>query len=124
LVKPQHQTQRICLSTDLKERGLGVRYQLKRSEQLYSAFAIRYQQVVYSYINSCAHLGIELDWTPGYLFDQDGRYLICSTHGALFEPESGFCVAGPCIGKSLTPVAVSEKDNAILLLHEERLVTN
>lgn len=124
MVDPQHQSRRICLGADLPERGLGVRYQLRRGDQLYLAFVIRYHQKVYSYLNSCAHLSIELDWTPGHLFDLDARYLICSTHGALFEPESGLCVAGPCIGKSLTPVAVGEIDNVVLLLHEDRLVTN
>jgi len=40
----------------------------------------------------------ELDWQPGEFFDIAGVYLVCSTHGAIFEPNSGLCVAGPCRG--------------------------
>ena len=33
--------------------------------------------------------------------DRDGQRLVCSSHGALFDPASGACVAGPCTGDSL-----------------------
>jgi nitrite reductase/ring-hydroxylating ferredoxin subunit len=29
-------------------------------------------------------------------------------HGALFEPDSGFCIHGPCLGKSLTALPLAE----------------
>ena len=58
---------------------------------------------------------IELDWQEGKFFDLSGLYLICSTHGAMYSPESGRCLGGRCNGKGLTPLAVSEHDGNIYL---------
>ena len=59
------------------------------------AFVIRYDGTVYAYVNRCAHVSVELDWIEGEFFDLTGLYLICSTHGATYLPESGRCVARP-----------------------------
>jgi nitrite reductase/ring-hydroxylating ferredoxin subunit len=32
---------------------------------------------------------------------EDGRYLMCYTHGALYEFGTGLCVEGPCKGEAL-----------------------
>jgi len=40
-------------------------------------------------------------------FTEDGRALICSTHGALYEPLSGRCTAGPCVGDHLTALPLA-----------------
>lgn len=59
-----------------------------------------------AWLNICPHAGRRLDWAPGrFLLDQ-GR-LVCAAHGASFELERGECVAGPCRGASLVPVAVA-----------------
>lgn len=60
--------------------------------------------VVYAYLNSCPHTGVRLDWRPGDFLDISARYLQCATHAALFEPETGRCIAGPCVGSHLIPV--------------------
>ena len=36
-------------------------------------------------------------------------FLACRNHGALFAVEDGFCVAGPCAGESLEPIAVEAR---------------
>ena len=38
---------------------------------------------------------------------EDGRYLICSTHGAIFEQHTDICVEGPCPGARLERLAVA-----------------
>ncbi|QJD60285.1 Rieske (2Fe-2S) protein [Pseudomonas sp. gcc21] len=53
------------------------------------------------YENRCPHRGIPLEWTPDQFLDSSGRLIQCATHGALFLPESGECIAGPCSGDSL-----------------------
>ncbi len=45
--------------------------------------------------------------------DDESLYLTCSTHGAIYDPESGRCAGGPCTGKGLEPVPVSERDGAV-----------
>ncbi len=47
--------------------------------------------------------------------DMDGALIQCSTHGALFEIESGHCLAGPCQGDRLTPVPFAEEDGQLVL---------
>ncbi|WP_029654489.1 Rieske (2Fe-2S) protein [Marinobacter daepoensis] len=59
-----------------------------------------------AYLNACPHLGIELNWLPGRFMDVDNLFIQCSTHGALFKPGSGECIAGPCQGDALTPLEI------------------
>jgi nitrite reductase/ring-hydroxylating ferredoxin subunit len=105
----------ICASSDLVDGGDGVRFDVECEGEDVPAFAIRYGGRVYAYVNRCAHIAMELDWTPGKFFDVDGEHLICSTHGALYAPESGACRGGPCRGAALNPLDVFEADGKIYL---------
>lgn len=64
----------------------------------------------HAYINRCRHMTTPLDFVRYQFFTEDGRNLICLTHGALYEPDSGLCVEGPCKGLSLyrLPVVVDQ----------------
>ncbi len=66
--------------------------------------AIRQGDRVFAYVNSCPHVGTPLDMWPGRFLTRDGEYILCATHGALFRIEDGHCVAGPCVGRGLTPI--------------------
>lgn len=70
---------------------------------------------VFGYHNECPHARTTLDWVPDQFMDPDGRFLQCATHGALFRVEDGFCVRGPCAGRSLKPLP--------LLLAEDGTIT-
>ena len=83
-------------------------------------FAVRYDGAVCAFVNRCPHMGTELDWQPGEFFEEAGVYLICSTHGALFEPSTGYCVAGPCRGASLHPIRAEEREGQVFILVESR----
>ena len=107
----------ICLSDQLDEGGRGVRFTVGPDAETLPAFAIRFGGRVYAYINRCAHIPTQLDWMEGEFFEASKLYLICSTHGAVYEPESGRCAGGPCRGRGLQPLAVSERDGHIYL-HE------
>lgn len=69
-------------------------------------FAVNHEGRTYAYVNSCPHVGTSLDLWPNELLSEDKTMLVCSTHGALFAPDSGLCLAGPCAGDHLTPLAV------------------
>ncbi len=74
--------------------------------ELQSVLVRRVGERVQAWLNICPHAGRRLDYAPGkFLLDQ-GR-LVCAAHGASFELEHGVCVAGPCRGASLVPVAVA-----------------
>ena len=106
----------ICSSSELAEGGKGVRFGvecLDKSGTTVPAFVIRYRGNVYAYLNRCAHVGVELDWMEGEFLDDSGLYLICSTHGATYAPQSGLCIGGPCKGKSLQRLKIEERDGSI-----------
>jgi nitrite reductase/ring-hydroxylating ferredoxin subunit len=69
-------------------------------------FAVRRGARVWVYVNSCPHLGVPLDPVPDRFLDRRGENIVCSTHGARFRIEDGFCTAGPCYGQSLEAVPV------------------
>ncbi len=103
----------ICAVTDLEEGGPGVRFSVERAGGTVPAFAIRFGGRVYAYLNQCGHVPVELDWQAGAFFDDSKLYLICSTHGALYSPETGQCLGGRCQGRGLIPLPVEERDGAI-----------
>jgi nitrite reductase/ring-hydroxylating ferredoxin subunit len=105
----------ICTSAALVDRGEGVRFEVVQGGARHPAFAIRFDGRVHAYRNRCAHVAVELDWQPGRFFDADGIVLICSTHGALYDPATGACRGGPCRGAGLEPVPVEELDGLVVL---------
>ncbi len=108
----------ICASGDLADGGDGIRFDIERKGETLPAFIIRHDGKVYAYLNRCAHIAMELDWKPGKFFDAEGEYLICSTHGALYAPESGACRGGPCRGAALKRLDVYEADGKVYLMKD------
>lgn len=108
----------ICRVDQLVEGGPAVRFETARLSPgaNLSCFAIAYDGAVYAYVNSCPHRGTELDWQPGQVFEETGLYLICATHGALFAPDSGQCVGGPCHGAKLRSLSIKVAGNDVVLL--------
>lgn len=108
----------ICSSEALIEKGPGVRFSLERNGIEEPAFVVRYHGQAYAYLNRCAHVPVQLDWQEGEFFDHSGIYLICATHGALYDPASGRCLGGRCNGKGLVALQVSENDGQVFLIEE------
>ena len=106
----------ICTSQEVQEKGIGVRFDLPKLGLRETGFVVRYRGEVYGYINQCAHVPAPLDWNEGEFFDLTRTALICATHGAQYEPETGYCILGPCKGKSLRKLDVVERDNHIYLI--------
>lgn len=79
---------------------------------------VRWPAGVRAYENRCPHTGVNLDWNPDVFMDVDGRHLQCSTHGALFRVEDGFCIHGPCAGQGLKPVPIRVEAGSVLLAAE------
>jgi nitrite reductase/ring-hydroxylating ferredoxin subunit len=68
-----------------------------------------------AFINRCPHVGTPLDLWPNEFLAEDGRTLICSTHGAVFEPDTGRCTAGPCAGDRLAPLPLRVEDETVVV---------
>lgn len=99
---------RLCRSDDLHERGKGLLFEVLEYGRKAPAFALRYDGKAVAYLNRCAHVPTTLDWQPGEFFDADQRWLLCSVHGASYDPHNGRCVGGPCGRGKLTAIEVEE----------------
>ena len=103
----------LCASADLAESGKAHLFKLFEYGLPALGFVLRYEGRLVSYLNRCAHVPTELDWQPGEFLDSQRRWIICSIHGALYEPRSGHCVSGPCAGRYLRPLDVQERDGQV-----------
>lgn len=82
-------------------------------------FIVRQGSAVRGWRNDCPHVpGGVMAWRRDAYLDATGRHIQCSAHGALFDPASGECIAGPCLGRHLTPVALQlGEDGQVSLAH-------
>lgn len=77
--------------------------------------AVKRDNKLFVYKNSCPHLGIPLEWREDHFLDSDGDLIQCATHGALFVIETGECVFGPCLGDRLSPAKISVENGEVLI---------
>jgi nitrite reductase/ring-hydroxylating ferredoxin subunit len=103
----------ICAASALVNSGRGVRFEVEYFGEPAPAFAIRYKGTVHAYLNRCAHVAMELDWQEGVFFDYAGRDLLCSTHGATYDTQTGRCLGGPCNRTPLVKLRVEERDGNV-----------
>lgn len=106
----------ICDSAALAEAGRGVRFEVEYFGETVPAFVVRFAGVARGYLNRCSHVALELDWREGDFFGADGRDLICSAHGAVYDPAGGKCRGGPCNGAPLVALRIRERDGKIFFL--------
>lgn len=81
----------------------------------FKGFVVRQGQNVFAYRNYCMHLGHPLNWMPDDFMTKDRANIICSSHGAIYEISTGLCVAGPCLGKSLSALPTEIRDGVIFV---------
>ncbi|MGH7837399.1 MAG: Rieske (2Fe-2S) protein [Candidatus Binataceae bacterium] len=58
-------------------------------------FVINYHGSFHAYVNQCRHVPMAMDWVDNQFFAERGRYLMCQTHNAYYQPDTGECIAGP-----------------------------
>lgn len=105
---------RICNAAALADSGHGVRFDVSVAGRAATGFVLRWRDGVVGYLNQCAHVAMELDWMPGEFLDSDREFILCATHGAIYDPGDGRCVGGPCQGRGgLRRIAVVESEGAI-----------
>ncbi|OYV00425.1 MAG: 2Fe-2S ferredoxin [Burkholderiales bacterium PBB5] len=110
---PAGPPQPLCASGALSERGQAIGFDVLLWNQPARAFAMRFDSRVVAYINRCVHVPVEMDWQPGQFLDMDKRWIVCSIHGASYEPADGRCVGGPCGRGKLLRVHVAEADGQV-----------
>jgi nitrite reductase/ring-hydroxylating ferredoxin subunit len=68
-----------------------------------------------AFVNRCPHTGAPLEWMPDQFLDFDNSFVQCALHGALFRPEDGYCLRGPCVGQSLQQLALEVRDGRLVI---------
>lgn len=79
-------------------------FQIGEGDWPLHGFVVRQGDDIYAYENYCVHVGHPLNWAPNAFLTKDRSAIICASHGAMYEIDTGLCTAGPCLGKSLRPI--------------------
>jgi nitrite reductase/ring-hydroxylating ferredoxin subunit len=77
-------------------------------------FLVNYEGRLFAYVNRCRHVPMTMDWIDNQFLTEDGRYILCATHGAAYEPETGECIFGPPCGKILDRVPLTIEGDKVL----------
>lgn len=104
----------VCNLGELSDPGC-KEFRIGEGDWPFKGFVVRQGDKIYAYRNFCMHAGHPLNWIPDKFLTGDGSKIICASHGAIYEIESGECVAGPCPGKKLRPVAMEIRDGKVVV---------
>jgi len=103
-----------CSAASVPAGGSAI-FWIRSGSRTVSGFLVNHDGEYHAYVNCCPHTGTPLDAWPNEFFSEDGRYLICSTHGAVFAPGSGVCVEGPCPGARLERLRLEREGDTLIV---------
>ena len=106
----------LCALADMDKTGARA-FTFKEDDKLFLMFLVRTGDGVAGYVNSCPHLGTPLNFLEHRFLTPDRARIQCATHGAQFEPATGLCVQGPCLGAHLKPVPVEIDGETVRVAH-------
>lgn len=113
----------LCASSEIQE-GSSLGFDPEDNGQD-SIFIVRVAGRVYGWLNACPHInGAPMAWRKDAYLNAKGTHITCHAHGALFELETGVCVQGPCLGKSLQAVQITETENGRVMLDPSSINNN
>lgn len=105
----------LLASADTLQTGQTLKFKYTQNGVPREGFLARLKDKWVAYENRCRHIAISLDFDNNQFFTQDGKYLFCQTHGAVYEPDTGLCVQGPCTGASLFALPIEVDDSGVWL---------
>jgi nitrite reductase/ring-hydroxylating ferredoxin subunit len=88
-------------------------FEIGEGDWPFRGFVVRQGHKIYAYQNHCAHVGHQLNWIPDGFLNKDDTAILCASHGAQYEIDTGLCFRGPCVGKSLRAVDVEVRAGVI-----------
>lgn len=95
----------VATISELRERR-SIKFVYRQEGISREGFLACFEGKVVAYENVCRHIPITLDYGDSTFFNASGTHFVCQTHGATYEPLSGKCVSGPCVGASLKPLRI------------------
>ncbi len=105
---------KLCASNNISDPG-SKGFEFGEEAQRFAMFVIRKDGQIFAYRDLCPHAGHPIDFPPDRFWSLNGKSVKCASHGALFDPQSGLCINGPCEGRSLLPVPIHQKDGDNLI---------
>lgn len=78
-------------------------------------FLVNYEGRLYAYVNRCRHVPMTMDWVENQFLTEDSRYIMCATHGACYEPDTGECIFGPPCGQFLEQVPLTTDGDQVIV---------
>ena len=90
-------------------------FQIGEGDWPLHGFIVRQGDQAFAYENYCVHVGHPLNWMPDAFLSKDRSAIMCASHGAMYEIDTGLCFAGPCIGKTLRTVDAEVRDGTIFV---------
>ncbi len=104
----------LCRADEILDNaGRGFRF--SDGPMQFAMFVVRQEGELHAYVNQCPHARHPLDFVENRFFTANKERLLCGSHGAEFDPQSGHCVEGPCKGKNLIPIPVEIRDGLIVI---------
>jgi len=92
-----------------------------RGEEV-QGLVVRLGDKFYAYQNLCQHLPVTLDLNDAKFFTHDKAHLQCHLHGAMYQIETGLCIAGPCEGANLIRFGIEEEEDRLVIRVPESVV--
>lgn len=102
----------LCAAASLADPG-ARNFVLQIGEAFFHGFLVKRNGVVRGYVDRCPHAGFPLAQALDQYLTREGDLILCSWHGALFRPDDGQCVGGPCAGQALSPWPVEVRDGMV-----------
>lgn len=94
---------RLDALADPGARGFAFPAEAAEGARPFLGFVVRRGAEVTGFVDSCPHVGAPLASADGRYLTRRGDHVVCFNHGALFRPDDGVCVAGPCVKRALRP---------------------
>src|SRR6185369_4018520 len=76
----------LCASAELVEKGNAFVFDVLHFREPARAFVLRFDGQIVAYLNRCLHVPTEMDWQYGEFLDSGKEFIMCATHGAVYEP--------------------------------------
>ncbi len=111
----------LCHIDDIGEAGKGLvlrKINADKPEAKLPICLIPAGDEIHCYMNMCPHQGTPLELKPDTFLDVERELIQCSTHWAMFRKEDGYCVKGPCVGRSLKKLPVTVDTDGMVLFGE------
>jgi nitrite reductase/ring-hydroxylating ferredoxin subunit len=84
-------------------------------------FVVRRAGALYAYWDACPHYGdTPMAWRAGEYLNAARDRIVCASHGAEFEIETGRCTRGAALGQCLRRAPVQTNIHGELMLNDQQ----